>query len=206
MLHMMSFTLAMMIVGMALRQASRPESQTESNRLDARSSGVSRRNTGIQKHLRIIEHLYEVDGLTLAEIGRRLGGITRQAIHQVLIRNGVKLRPRSVGRLKVIDRETLYRLYVTEGLGLSNTAKALKTRSSVVERELQRHDFEIRPKYHERRSPTAIDDLKIGDAVVIESQPYPKPYCKLYSLASARKVRISIRRIDPDRVRVTRIE
>jgi len=84
--------------------------------------------------------LYEDEGLSLAEVGKRFG-VSRQRVHQEFVKAGIKTRGRV---LKSLDRKVLHRLYVVTRLSISETAKKLGVSSGVVERELERHGIERR--------------------------------------------------------------
>lgn len=155
------------------------------------------------KRLQAIKHLYEVEQFTIKEIAKRLG-VTRQAVHERMVRSGIARRDSNRPR-RQIDPETLYRLYVTEGLPVYKVAKALRTVSLTVDRELKRYSIERRPKGFERRKLSALDNLKIGESALIKCPRLPKPHASIYSLAEVRKIKVSIRRIDADHVRVTRM-
>lgn len=148
-------------------------------------------------------HLYETERLTIPKIAARLG-VSRQTIHERLVRSGVKMRTRLFNQ-RVIDRDELYRLYVVERLPVYEVAKILKTGYYIVNRELMRHSIELRPKAFTRRKPLQMDSLKIGQSAMMPCRPDRKPYSNLYNAASVRKIRISINRLAPDTVLVTRL-
>lgn len=159
----------------------------------------------VEKHytLETIKRLYEVEQLTLQQVADRLG-VTRQAVHDQLVRNGIERRPRSP-QSRTIDRATLYRLYVTNQLGICAVAKELRASYSLVCRELKRHSIEKRPRGFDWRKIHELDSILIGESVVIRRPIRPKPHSSLYGAASVRGIRISIRRVDAEFVRVTRL-
>ena len=160
--------------------------------------------TDSHKLLQVIRHLYEVEQLSLKKISDRLG-ITRQAIHGRMVRSGIKLRP-NVMPLKKFDRDVLHQLYEVERRPVYKVAEAMGVSHCVVERELKRHGIERRPKHSEKRRPSVLDGLAIGDSIVLKRPKLPKPHARLYMKAKDRRMKISIRRIDDEHIRVTRID
>lgn len=154
--------------------------------------------------LQLIRHLYEVEQLTIAEIAGRLG-MTRQAVHERMVRNGIERRS-NIRERKTIERDVLRHLYEVEQLPVYKVAKSLGVTGRIVERELKNSGIALRPKYAKRPKPSEIDGLAVGESVVLQRPKVPKPYGSLYLKASVRGVRISITRIDAERIRVTRVE
>jgi DNA-binding Lrp family transcriptional regulator len=202
--HVLFLTVAVLFTGVISTQARARKPLERARPSDAGSGDPAAGKLSIKERTRITKYLYEVEGLSVSEVGERLG-VSRQAIHDRLVRAGVKRRPPS-SSFKMIDRETLCRLYVTERLPVYRVAEALNLAFTTVARELLRHGIGRRPRAFERRKRSAMDHLNIGESALIECPVVPKPHASLYSLASVRKIRISIRRVDRERVRVTRIE
>jgi IS30 family transposase len=149
--------------------------------------------------------LYQDEGLTMQQIAQKFG-LSRQAVHCRLTRAGVQSRPSWQRHPRMIDRETLVRLYTNEQIPVSKLARMLKTDARTIERELKRHSIERRPKNYERRKPSALDNLQVGESALISFQMDRIPYVNYYLSAKVRKIKVSIRRIETGQVQVTRIE
>lgn len=160
--------------------------------------------TDSHKLLQVIRHLYEVEELTLKKIAERLG-ITKQAVHGRMVRSGIKRRPKAMP-FKKLDRDVLHQLYEVERRPVYKVAEAMGVSPCIVERELKRHRIERRPKHAEMRRPSVIDGLAIGDSIVLKRPKLPKPHARLYMKAKDRRMKISIRRIDDEHIRVKRVD
>src|SRR5438552_1761795 len=72
-----------------------------------------------------LERLYVTQGLSVSEVGRRLG-MTRKQAEGILMRAGIPLRQRGSQPLAPpaeAERRRLERLYVTEGVSVSELAR-----------------------------------------------------------------------------------
>lgn len=159
----------------------------------------------IERKLRrgeIIEQ-YNNGGLTLQEIGSKIG-VSRQRVHQILKQHGIATRP-SKPRGRTLDRDLLERLYIDERKNLNEVVKAVRASHPIVKRELKRHGIDLRPSSFSRMKPSELDGLEVGESITIECKFKKMYYSSLYSKADVRGIRISICRIDPDRVIITRI-
>ncbi len=150
-----------------------------------------------------IKILYEIDLLTIPQIARRLM-VSRQAIHERLVRAGVSVRNRRRAR-KTLDRDLLSKLYVSECQPVYKIAKSMNTSYSMIYRELDRYEIPRRPRGVNRRKFRELQNLMIGESVFIRRPIRPKPHSSLYGAAAIRGIKISIRRVDAEIVRVTRL-
>ena len=71
----------------------------------------------------------------------------------------------------------------------------------IVVRELERHGIKLRKK---GLQSSKMDDLKIGESVIMNYEAPTIPYATVYQVAAARNIKISIRRVDASHFRVTR--
>lgn len=156
-----------------------------------------------QRHADIVEQ-YINGGLTLQEIGSKIG-VSRQRVHQILKQNGVAARPKNPRR-RTLDRDLLESLYIEDRKNLSEVMEAVGASHPIVKRELERHGIEIRPSSFSRIKPSDLDGLEVGQVITIECKFKKKYYSTIYSKAAVRGMRISICRIDSDRVNITRIK
>ena len=156
------------------------------------------------KRLREMIRLYRDEGLSTVKIARRFS-LTRQAVHGRLKRAGVHIR--SFGqRQRTIESETLMRLYVGEQLPIYKIAQTLNADFRTVVRQLERHSISRRPRNYERRKPTELDNLKVGESALVSYKSERIPYVNYYLAAQVRGIKVSVRRVESGRVRVTRIE
>jgi hypothetical protein len=160
----------------------------------------------IKRNLRLakIVEQYNNGGHTLQEIGSKIG-VSRQRVHQILKQSGVATRP-TKPRRRTLDRDLLERLYIDERKNLGEVVKAVRASHPIVKRELERHGIDLRPSSFSRIKPSELDGLEVGKAITIECKFKKKYYSTIYSKAAVRGMRISISRIDSDRVNITRIQ
>ena len=149
--------------------------------------------------------LYEIQGLTLLDIAKQCE-ITHQAVHQRLIKAGIKLRQRNERNSPpIVDFDRLYQLYVTDSLSFREIALLLKKTQIQVIRDLENHGISKRSRGASRRYPK-LDHLKIGESVVLKIPDVKNPYTALYDVASSSGIRVSVKRLDAKYFRVTRVE
>jgi len=154
------------------------------------------------KRLHAIIRLY-ADGYSIRQIAERFA-LSRQAIHERLVRAGVTIRPRQIKK-RQLNRDRLIQLYVIERLSVYRVAKELGTQMQIVLRELERHAIERRPKGTGNRRALELDRLTVGDSTVVYFTKYRTRYSAVYQSASLRNIKVSMRKIDANRLRVTRI-
>lgn len=148
--------------------------------------------------------LYEsAEQPTLERIAARFG-VSRQAVHERLRRAGAALR--KTGKRKIrIGRDVLTELYTGQKLTIERTAEELGVSSHVVRRELERHRIAVRRRGRANRKYKYLDDLQIGETVVIARPEVEYHHPALHGAAFRRRIRIRIRTVDEKTVRVTRI-
>lgn len=167
--------------------------------------GLLKAMTKIENEKRTAEtiRLYEVEQLSMKQIADRLN-ITRQAVLYRLSKAGVKFRPKRHDVRATISGDALIRLYVNERLSVAAVARQLEVDPTVVVREMERFSIERRPKYIEKRKPTPLDSLKVGDSAVIVWERTKTQYNPIHKKASIRQMKIKVKRVDANHVRVTR--
>lgn len=154
-----------------------------------------------EKRIAETVRLYEVEELSMKRIAERLN-ITYEGVICRLKKAGVKFRPKRHDVVTMLNRDDLVRLYVDHGLSVSAVAKRLNVSHPIVLREMERFSIERRPRNIENRKPTPLDILKVNESVVI---PWRSPqHNTFHRKAATREIKIKVKRIDPDHVRVTR--
>jgi transposase len=95
-----------------------------------------------------LRRLYEVEGLSMSQIGKRFG-VSRQRVHQRLHEAGVQGRP-NTSRPMFLDRDILYQLFVIRELTREEVGKHIGVSPAIVARELRRHNL-LRPSPNDPR-------------------------------------------------------
>src|SRR5688572_20027507 len=156
--------------------------------------------------------LYEADGLSLREIGRR-AGLSHEKVRKILIAAGVPLRPRTQNKCE-IPREELVRLHFELGLGKMEIAERYGINRATLLGIM--HRLGIEPRRYSRRPGTVprkyppLPELRVGESVEIQLPPRPEGSrvhrVRFYQLAKEAGVRVSLRTINGgSSLRVTRI-
>jgi len=156
-----------------------------------------------------VRRLYEEECLTLRQVAERLS-VSRQAVHDRLIRDGVKTRSTAATRRHGpreaynygIDAGKLRELYLEKGLGCSAIGRRIGVERGRVWRALIRENIPRRAFAAPRsKKYAAVYDLKPGESALV-SRPN---HAAVYQLAKRLKIRLSVRSADETRSRITRI-
>ena len=91
---------------------------------------------------RLLKRLYETEGLTLRQIADRFWGYSSSGLSSPCDA-GIKFRAKG-GPRHPLTRKELYRLYVTEGLNIRETAERFGVSSKFISKQLKRHQIERR--------------------------------------------------------------
>jgi predicted DNA-binding protein YlxM (UPF0122 family) len=133
------------------------------------------------ERLKEMRRLYEIEKWSLREIADHFS-LTKQAIHNRLVRAGVSLRQKGVVK-RFLDRETLVKLYIDEKLTIGDTAKRLKMSCARVSKEIERHGIEKRSSGYFQRKYQELHQLKVGESAIIKRPSVTKPHRNLYEKA-----------------------
>lgn len=146
----------------------------------------------------------EENPLSFAQIGDRFG-ITRQAVYDLFKRKGVKARrPGARPHPELVGLKKLRELYEKDELYIKEIQNELGVARSAVRRELVRHQIEIRGRGLLRRKYVMLDNLQIGETIILEKSPVANPYRGIYAHAARIGIKISIRSIGQNMIKVTR--
>ena len=158
-----------------------------------------------------IIQLYERDGETLREIGRK-AGLSHEKVRKILIAAGVHLRP-PIQRNREIPREELVRLHFESGLGIMEIAERYGIHRATLLGIMHRHGIE--PRRYTRRPVIAnrkysLPELRVGETVEIQLPPRPEgskaDRVRFYQMAKEAGIRVSLKTINGgSSLRVTRI-
>src|SRR5688572_15452610 len=121
--------------------------------------------------------LYEEEGLSLAEVARRIGG-TRQGVHYQLVKAGVRMRPMGAepARSPRFEREMMVDLYVRQRLPIVQIAARLGLTAGIITYELKKHGIERRPRGSRLRKYPDLSQLQIGESVLVPRPGHKRPY------------------------------
>lgn len=158
------------------------------------------------ERLNEMRRLYEEKNWTLKEIGVHFK-VTRQAIHDCFKRAGIKCRAFVPKReRRVLDWETLVRLYADENRKISEIAQFFNTDPKKVRDELTRYGIEKRhPGYLQRKNPE-LHEMKVGDVIQIKPPQVKHPVQNLHCKVYKKGIRIRVERIGRDIFQVTRLK
>lgn len=130
-------------------------------------------------------------------------GVKRQAISARLKNAGVEVKGRDA-RKRLIEREALVSLR-DRRFAICRIAEQLRATPGIVRRELERLGLDAETKYRRKCRYADFDELNVGGSTV-EEHNYLSQYPPLRKAAKRRNLKVSLRRINPTTVRVTRIE
>lgn len=156
--------------------------------------------------------LYLEEGLSLADVGKRMG-ISRQAVHQRLHRAGLTLRrnaPHAGEKLRAvraeIDLSELLRQYVEEKKSLMELARVFGVNSQMLGNILRGEGVEIRPNisYASHKYPQ-IYALNPGESVIMEFPPIVSVYASVGTIARRMKARLSAHRLGKLTYKISRL-
>ena len=162
-----------------------------------------------------VRRLYVDEDRTLQQIAHTFG-VSRQAVQERLIKAGVDRRRRAHRRKetateirkKELDLKELRRLYVEMEMTISALSEKLGLGHHTIRLILASEGIAIRSKkfYAERkRKYPQLYDLKIGDEIEIDLPDARHAVSRVRNAAAKARIRISINRIEPDRIKVTRL-
>ena len=150
-----------------------------------------------------LRRLYLDEGWSLQKIGDHFG-ISRQAVHERLKRDGVEFR-RYTRRTPPIDRETLKRLYIAERLAVRHIAEQLGQSPDKIYESL--HQYQIPVRRGCPRKYPALEDLKVGESIVV---PKPEiagsPHISFYMMARKLGIKLSVKTVADNTLRITRTQ
>jgi hypothetical protein len=152
-----------------------------------------------------MRNLYEVEKLSLMEIGLRFG-ISRQTVSERFKRAGILLPGAGNFRKKTFEREILVKLYLEEKLSGIETARRLKTTYSTLRKELTRHGIQIRQYGFTKRIYSALYELKVGETVLVKRPDTKNPVTSLHSKATNARMKISVKSVGKDLMEIYRIK
>jgi excisionase family DNA binding protein len=126
---------------------------------ETRTRGRQPRPAPVPRERKRLEKLYVTEGLTVSEVARELGTTTRRA-QAMLVRAGIPLRrrgPRPLASPAESQRQRLERLYVTEGLSVSDVARRLGTTRDRAHGLLVRAGIPLRRNGSKEQLPPASE-------------------------------------------------
>jgi len=144
-------------------------------------------------------------GSTLKEIAVRFN-VSKQAVHYRLKAVGVEFR-HTGQTAPFIDRGTLERLYIDKGLSAQQIADHVGCLIGKVYTSLKRHGIDRRERGLVSRKYPQLRELNVGESIEV-----PRPQTKwkyqsyFYPMARSLGIRVSVRTINEQTVKLTRVE
>ena len=146
--------------------------------------------------------LYTVKELSLREIGK-LAGVSGQTVHFHLKRAGVRFRRTGGG--KRIAKKRFKDLYLKERLTIRDIAARVNFCSTTVSREIDRHGIAKRPSSSYTVKYPELRELQVGESIEFPKPKGSIPHMSFYRMAQKANIRVSVRMINEQSARVTRI-
>jgi hypothetical protein len=145
--------------------------------------------------------------MSMTQIADHLG-VTKQAISCRLKSAGIRARPTRSRRPQTsYERAILEKLYVSERLTVKQFAEPLGSTPGKILFAMNAHGTERRKRETWATKYPQLKELKVGDSVDMPSKAnWCKPAVQYYVLAKKAGIRVSTRMVDPETMRVARIE
>ncbi len=153
----------------------------------------------------IIE-LYVDRQMTMKQVADQLGA-TKQAISYRLKSAGIPARPAGGRKPRKFEKALLEKLYVSDRLTVKQIADRLDSKPGKILYAMNEYGIERRkPETWSTKYPQ-LRELKVGQSVDMPRKAnWIKPAVQYYGMAKKAGIRVSTRTIDPETMRVTRIE
>ena len=152
--------------------------------------------------------MYVGEGLTLREIGEKIGA-SRQTVCNILqdvgIRAAQKGKRPDKRRTAKIDAK-IRRLYVHEDKPITEIAEILHLPGKVVTESLRSQNITIKRGGTRTIAYPELRKIEIGESLVLPrvGNTRVNTYARYYIMAKVAGIRVSVRAIDADKMRVTR--
>jgi predicted DNA-binding protein YlxM (UPF0122 family) len=149
--------------------------------------------------------MYEKQGLSLREIAERCG-LSFPAVHERLARVGVKFRPRHVSAkpfVALINKRTLLSLYRNKRMSVQAIADQLGLSNWIVRKHLTFYGIPSRPLGASPRYPELVM-LKVGKSVILPRDKTKHPHHQCHKMARRFGIKVSVRIVDKESMRITR--
>lgn len=156
-----------------------------------------------------IKKLYVDEGLTLQEVGDRVG-LTRQGVHERLKCSGIHTRSRKLPHLKsripLAPRETPWQLYVVEGLTIKAISDRLDYSPGTAYLMLKKHGIPRRKVIQPRQEIySSLRNLNLGESTIIDGLNPSSMYVRIYGQGKRNGMKYSVQKLSRSSVRVTRV-
>lgn len=97
---------------------------------------------------KVLKELYSKEGKSTYAIAK-IFGCSHSTIQYKCRKYGINLRPSQKGKLKGLNKETLYKLYITEQKSIHKIAKILGCSTSSILYHCKKYGIKIRPRMKE---------------------------------------------------------
>ena len=147
-----------------------------------------------------LKRLYCDEGMTLRAIAA-MYDVTFQAIHDRLVRAGIKRRKHHPFERPHIRKSLLEQLHLKDRLSVREIAQHLETSEYHVNKFMKLHEV---PRLTQAQT-SVYGKLSIGAAMELPKPKHRRFYSTLYGRAKNAGIRISVRTIDRKRIEVRRV-
>ena len=147
-----------------------------------------------------ILRLYETERMSAKEIAEHFG-ITRQAIDYHIKNAGIPIHDRRLGT-QLPDAKLIEKLYVVDGLFIREVAERLNETPDRIRRAMHQCGIPRRRRGGQPKFPQ-LRKLKIGESIDLPVTT-KKRHLSCYDMAKKAGIRVSVRTLNPETVRVVR--
>ena len=132
--------------------------------------------------------------------------MTPQAVSYRLKSADISARERSVRKPRNYEKALLEKLYVSDRLTVNQIAERLNSTRGKILYAMNEFGIERRWSAGKAKYPQ-LRELKVGESLDLPRKAnLDKPHLQYYQMAKKAGIRVSTRSIDPETMRITRIE
>jgi len=150
-----------------------------------------------------IERLYVRKKLTMLEIAERFE-VSEAAIWYRLKKMGVCRRNQGI-QPKKVKRESIVNLHIFKGMAIKNVASRLRVSSATIQDRVTKFGISVRSSESVKKKYPELYNLQIEDSVLIPKPAHKRPHRAIYLEAQKINIRISVKSMNEDTFRVTRL-
>lgn len=156
-----------------------------------------------------LNDLYTDQRRRLPDIARALN-VSVAVVQKSLKLFGISKRKRAGRNVRhaqaiTLDKIRLANLYTDEALAVRAIARALNVTPGVVKYALEWYGIPKRPPITRSKYPQLLENMRMGDQIVIECPAHP-PRSAILRAALSLGIKVTTEKLNGDRLRITRIE
>ena len=158
-----------------------------------------------KKHIHLdraeVKRLYVAKKWTIQRIATHFG-ISVMSVQRFMVKANIPRRGTPLGDSRTLTKDLLNELYIDKHLSQEQIASILKLSGATISNKMRDFQIPARKSAHPK-----LDSLEIGESYIASLENKSKPgLSKFYDAARWRGMRISLKTIEKDRIRITRIE